>query len=183
MQIIKSTIIDILVVVLTWILFYRMSLWLFAYFEYNPRVYWVFLPAGIRMIAVFIFGWAGVLGLFIGAVITNEEELSGYVIYLSMISAISPMVAKRACNWWFKIPVTLQGLRGKQLLAFAVIGALTNALLSNLFFYFANETNSLKGIIPMFVGDLLGTLLIFYLVVKILQLIFLIHKKTTPPNL
>jgi hypothetical protein len=183
MQIIKSTIIDILVVVLTWILFYRMSLWLFAYFEYNPRVYWVFLPAGIRMIAVFIFGWAGVLGLFIGSVITNEAQISSYVIYLSTISAISPMVAKRACKWWFNIPVTLQGLTGKQLLAFAVIGALTNALLSNLYFYFATETNSLKGIIPMFVGDLLGTLIIFYLMLKILQLIFLIHKKITSPIL
>ena len=183
MKIIKSTIIDIFVVVLTWILFYRISLWLFDYFEYNSHVCWVFLPAGIRMIAVFIFGWTGVLGLLIGSVITNEEELSGYVIYLSTISAISPMLAKSACNWWFNIPVTLQGLRGKQLLAFAVIGALTNALLSNLFFYFANETNSLKGIIPMFVGDLLGTLFIFYLVIKILQLIFLLHKKISAPIL
>jgi hypothetical protein len=54
-KIIKATIIDVFIVVLTWIVFYQMSLWLFAYFEYNPRVYWVFLPAGIRMIAVFIF--------------------------------------------------------------------------------------------------------------------------------
>jgi hypothetical protein len=182
-KIIKATIIDVFIVVLTWIVFYQMSLWLFAYFEYNPRVYWVFLPAGIRMIAVFIFGWAGVLGLFIGSVITNEAQISSYVIYLSTISAISPMVAKRACKWWFNIPVTLQGLTGKQLLAFAVIGALTNALLSNLYFYFATETNSLKGIIPMFVGDLLGTLIIFYLMLKILQLIFLIHKKITSPIL
>ncbi len=180
MKIIKATIIDILVVVLTWILFYRMSLWLFAYFEYNPRVYWVFLPAGIRMIAVFIFGWAGVLGLFIGSIITNEVELSGYVIYLAAISAMSPMVAKRACKWWFNIPVTLQGLTGKQLLAFAVSGALSNALLSNLYFYFADRTNSLKGFFPMFVGDLLGTLIIFYLIAQILRLISLLHKKITP---
>jgi hypothetical protein len=174
-KIIKATIIDVLVVVLTWIVFYRMSLWLFAYFEYNPRVYWVFLPAGIRMIAVFIFGWAGVLGLFIGSIITNEVELSGYVIYLAAISAMSPMVAKRACKWWFNIPVTLQGLSSKQLLTFSITGALSNALLSNLYFYFATEANSLKGIIPMFVGDLLGTLIIFYLIAQILRLISLLH--------
>ena len=180
MKIIKATIIDILVVVLTWILFYRMSLWLFAYFEYNPRVYWVFLPAGIRMIAVFIFGWAGVLGLFIGSIITNEVELSGYVIYLAAISAMSPMVAKRACKWWFNIPVTLQGLSSKQLLTFSITGALSNALLSNLYFYFADRTNSLKGFFPMFVGDILGTLIIFYLIAQILRLISLLHKKITP---
>ena len=183
MKIIKSTIIDVFVVVLTWIVFYRMSLWLFAYFEYNPRVYWVFLPAGIRMIAVFIFGWAGVLGLFIGSIITNEVELSGYVIYLAAISAMSPMVAKRACKWWFNIPDTLQGLSSKQLLAFAITGALSNALLSNLYFYFTDRANSLKGFFPMFVGDMLGTIIIFYLIVKILQLIFLIHKKITAPIL
>jgi hypothetical protein len=181
MKIIKSTIIDILLVALAWILFYQFSLWLFAYFEYNPHVNWVFLPAGIRMLAVFIFGWAGVLGLFIGSIITNEVELSGYVIYLAAISAMSPMVAKRACKWWFNIPDTLQGLSSKQLLAFAITGALSNALLSNLYFYFTDRANSLKGIIPMFVGDLLGTLFIFYLVVKILQLIFLIHKKMISP--
>ena len=180
MKIIKSTIIDVFVVVLTWIVFYRMSLWLFAYFENNPRVYWVFLPAGIRMISVFIFGWAGVLGLFIGSVITNEAELSGYVIYLAVISAMSPMVAKRACKWWFNIPDTLQGLSSKQLLAFAITGALSNALLSNLYFYFTDRANSLKGFFPMFVGDMLGTLIIFYLIAQILRLISLLHKKITP---
>jgi hypothetical protein len=178
-KIIKATIIDVFIVVLTWIVFYQMSLWLFAYFEYNPRVYWVFLPAGIRMIAVFIFGWAGVLGLFIGSIITNEVELSGYVIYLAAISAMSPMVAKRACMWWFNIPDTLQGLSSKQLLAFAITGALSNALLSNLYFYFTDRANSLKGVFPMFVGDMLGTLIIFYLIAQILRLISLLHKKIT----
>jgi hypothetical protein len=182
-KIIKATIIDVFIVVLTWIVFYQMSLWLFAYFEYNPRVYWVFLPAGIRMIAVFIFGWAGVLGLFIGSIITNEVELSGYVIYLAAISAMSPMVAKRACMWRFNIPDTLQGLSSKQLLAFAITGALSNALLSNLYFYFTDRANSLKGVFPMFVGDMLGTLIIFYLIAQILRLISLLHKKITPPTL
>jgi hypothetical protein len=64
-----------------------------------------------------------------------------------------------------------------------VVGALTNSLLSNLYFYIMAETNSLKGFMPMFVGDLLGTLIIFYLMLKILQLIFLIHKKITSPIL
>ena len=180
MKIIKATIIDVFIVVLTWIVFYRMSLWLFAYFEYNPRVYWVFLPAGIRMIAVFIFGWAGVLGLFIGSVITNEAQMSSYVIYLAAISAMSPMLAKRACKWWFNIPDTLQGLSSKQLLAFAITGALSNALLSNLYFYFTDRANSLKGFFPMFVGDMLGTIIIFYLIAQILRLISLLHKKITP---
>ena len=167
-------------VVLAWVIFYRMSLWLFAYFEYNPRVYWVFLPAGIRMISVFIFGWAGVLGLFIGSVITNEAEMSSYVIYLAAISSLAPMVAKRTCKWWLNIPGTLQGLSGKQLLVFSVVGALANSLFSSLHFYVSGVSKGLNDFFPMFVGDLLGTLVIFYLIAKILQLISFIHKQITP---
>lgn len=167
---IKTICIQVAIVTLIWVIFYRLSLWLFSYFEYNPRVYWIFLPAGIRMISVFIFGWAGVLGLFIGSVITNEEEMSNYVIYLAMISSLAPMFAKRICKWWFNISSTLQGLTGKQLLVFSVVGALANALFSSLHFYVSSVSESFNDFAPMFVGDLLGTFIILYLVKGLLRL-------------
>jgi hypothetical protein len=167
---IKTICIQVAIVTLIWVIFYRLSLWLFSYFEYNPSVYWIFLPAGIRMISVFIFGWAGVLGLFIGSVITNEEEMSNYVIYLAMISSLAPMFAKRICKWLFNISSTLQGLTGKQLLVFSVVGALANALFSSLHFYVSSVSESFNDFAPMFVGDLLGTFIILYLVKGLLRL-------------
>lgn len=157
-------------------LFYRLSLWVFSYFQYNPRVYWIFLPAGIRMISVFIFGWAGVAGLFIGSAITNEEEMSSYVIYLAAISALSPMLVKRTCKWWFNIPSTLQGLTGKQLLVFSIAGAVANSLFSSLYFHLTDTIDTLKSFLPMFVGDLLGTVIIFYLSKAILRFAIAIYK-------
>ena len=177
---IKTLTIEVIAVTLTWVLFYHLSLWVFSYFEYNPRVYWIFLPAGIRMISVFIFGWAGVLGLFIGSVITNEADMCSYVVYLAAISALAPMVAKRTCKWWFNIPSTLQGLTGKQLLVFAITGAVANSLFSSLYFHFTDGMDTVKNFFPMFVGDLLGTLIILYLSKGLLRLSIALYKSPPP---
>lgn len=173
---IKTTLIEALAVALIWVFFYRFNLFVFAHFEFNPRVYWLFLPAGIRMMAVFIFGWKGVLGLFIGSVYTNEVETNAYVLGLSAISALSPMLALLLCRWFFNIASTLKGLKAKQLLAFTLMGGLANSLLSQLYFYATNTDKLLFGFVPMFVGDVLGTLLIFYMVAKLLEFLSAYHK-------
>ena len=177
---IKRLTIEVIAVALTWVLFYRLSLWVFSYFEYNPRVYWIFLPAGIRMISVFIFGWTGVLGLFLGSVITNDAQMSHNVVYLAAISSLSPMLAIRLCKWCYNIPSNLQGLKGKQLMGFALAGAFVNGLFSSLHFYYSGISQSLDSFLPMFVGDLLGTIIIFYLSKVLIKLAIKLYKP--PPH-
>ncbi len=132
------------------------------------------------MISVFIFGWAGVLGLFIGSIITNEVEMSSYVVYLAIISSLAPMFAKRTCQWCFNIPRTLEGLTGKQLLVFAIAGAVANSLFSSLYFHFTDGMDTLNSFFPMFVGDLLGTLIILYFSKGLLRLSIALYKP--PPR-
>ena len=180
-QVIKQQVIEVVAVTALWILFYKFNLWMFSYFEYNPHIYWIFLPAGIRMISVFIFGWTGVLGIFIGSIFTNEAEISNYVMYLAAISALAPMLAKRTCMWWFKTPVTLQGLTGKQLLIFALAGAFSNALFSNLYFHLYGLSDSLYSFLPMFIGDLAGTIIILYLSKGLLRLALTLYKRPQNP--
>jgi hypothetical protein len=178
---VKTLVIQVIAVALFWLLFYRLSLWVFSYFEYNPRTYWIFLPAGIRMISVLIFGWVGVLGLFIGAIITNEAEISSHVVNIAAISALAPMVAKRTCMWGFNIKATLQGLTSKQLLIFAFVGALSNALFSNLYFYLYGISESIYDFLPMFIGDLAGTIIILYLSKGLLTLALTLYKRPHKP--
>ena len=178
---IKTLVLEVVAVALIWVLFYRLSLWVFSYFEYSPRAFWIFLPAGIRIISVFIFGWVGVLGLFIGAIITNEAEISNYVVNLAAISALAPMVAKRICMWGFNIKATLQGLTGMQLLVFAFAGALSNALFSSLFFYIYGVSKNLDHLLPMFIGDLAGTIIILYLSKALLTLTLALHRRQRRP--
>lgn len=172
---VKTALMQSFAVGFIWLVFYQFSTWAFAYFEYNPRVSWVFLPAGIRMMAVFVFEWNGVLGLLVGSVITNENEIDESVIGLSFISALAPMLALTICRWAFDIPKSLIGLTGLQLLVFALTGAFANAFLSQIFLH-SNDAGLLaNNFLPMFVGDILGTLIIFYLIAKLLDYLFTKH--------
>lgn len=169
MLIIKQALTQTFIAALIWVFFYQFSTWLFAYFEYNPHVSWVFLPAGIRMLAVFVFGWNGVLGLFLGSIITNDHDIDMAVFEIAFISALAPMLALYICRWSFAIPNSLAGLTGMQLLVFALSGAFANAFLSQLYFHTNDSRLLVYDFIPMFVGDLLGTIIIFYTIAKLLQ--------------
>jgi len=131
--------------------------------KYNTNVYWIFLPAGIRMFSVFIFGWSGVAGLFLGHVLTNHAETSNQLLYLAVVSSLSPMLAKRICKWFFNIPASLEGLTGRQLLVFTLACAFADASLSSQHFYHIGTFKYDHDFAPLFAGDLLGTLIILYL--------------------
>lgn len=166
----RTALIHSVSVAMIWLFFYHFNAWAFAYFEHNPNVSWVFLPAGIRLLAVFVFGWSGVLGLFVGSIATNENDVDAYVIGLSSISALAPMLAVIICRWSLAIPKSLIGLTGLQLLVFAITGAMTNSFLSQLYFYTPNTSILLpQNFVPMFVGDILGTLIIFFIIAKLIQ--------------
>lgn len=114
------------------------------------------------MLAVLLFGWVGVLGLFIGAIITVDTEFGYYVFILSAISSLSPMLAMKLSKWALNIPPTLNGIKPSQLLIIAFASAIFNAIASNVHFHFSDMANSLHGVFPMFVGDFLGTIIILY---------------------
>jgi hypothetical protein len=63
-----------------------------------------------------------------------------------------------------QLPVDLAGLQQSQLLVFAVVGAIFNALPHNLFFFMTGMSDDAwSGVLPMFVGDLAGTLIVLYI--------------------
>ena len=173
---IKTFVIQVILVALVWVLFYQISLLLFSFLKYNTNVYWIFLPAGIRMFSVFIFGWFGVAGLFLGHVLTNHVETSNQLLYLAVVSSLSPMLAKRICKWFFNIPASLEGLTGRQLLVFTLACAFADASLSSQHFYHIGTFKYDHDFAPLFAGDLLGTLIILYLSKWLLGCVVKIYK-------
>ena len=59
-------------VAIAWTLLFKLNMWLFKSLEVNQFVSWVFLPAFIRILSVLLFGWAAVVGLIVGAIITSN---------------------------------------------------------------------------------------------------------------
>ena len=162
-------------VVLLWTGLFYVNEWLFSALSLNSVINWIFLPAAIRMLAVMALGWVGAVGLFIGALLTNDIMVHSSwedAIVIAGLSALGPMVAVRACTCLLRISDNLAGLRPSQLIIFSLAGVVCNVLPHNVYFFFSGHTPDIvSGMIPMLVGDLLGTLVILYLASLALKLI------------
>jgi hypothetical protein len=153
-------------VALAWVLLYWLNGLLFARLQYSDYINWIFLPAALRVLAVLLFGWRGALGLFFGAWITfdptmGHSDLS--ILVQTVLSALAPWVAVHWTARWLNISADLKGLNFRQLTLLCVAGAgLSAAAHTLLFSVQAEDVQLLWGFVPMFGGDLLGTVLVVY---------------------
>lgn len=166
----------VIAVALLWVLLFHLNHWALSAFSVTPFISWIFFPAALRMLAVMVCQWVGALGLFVGALITNQTAPSGEFadgLILALLSAIGPLVAVWFCTRLLSLPLTLAGLTARQLLVFAGVGALLNAVPHNIYFYVSGRTSHpFEGLAPMFFGDLLGTLVVLYVASFVLRLAF-----------
>lgn len=154
------------VVALLWVLLFGLNQWAFSVTEVSSLISWIFLPAALRMLAVMVCDWVGAVGLFVGAMLTNQTDLTGGLgdgLVLAFLSATGPMLAFWFCTRLLSLSRDLSGLTATQLLVFASTGALLNAVPHNIYFYLSGRmTSPVEGLVPMFVGDLVGTLIMLY---------------------
>ncbi|HUV99233.1 MAG TPA: hypothetical protein VMV88_03680 [Gallionella sp.] len=148
-----------------WLL-YQLNDWIFTNFEVSKSISWIFLPAAVRIIAVLLFDWEGVAGLLSGSIVMAfpwQGDASVNSCIVSVLSSISPMLAVTSGAYLMKTKVDLHGLGAKQLFVFALLGALFNSVLQNLYFQLSGTAKSwLTGLVPMFVGDFIGTMIVLY---------------------
>lgn len=124
----------------------------------------MFLPAGLRLVAVLLFGLYGVIGLFFGAMVTGlplglDTQTT---ITISLISAVNPYLAINTTKYCLKIDRLMTGLNAKHLLSISFFAALFNGLSHNLYFHTHIHETTLENCITMFAGDFLGSLILLY---------------------
>jgi hypothetical protein len=168
-----------------WVGLYKFNAIFFDSIGVSQFISWIFLPAAIRMISVMLLDWVGAAGLFAGAVITSQPLLNqnlSEAIVLSGLSALGPVVAVTFCTRWLRMPANLSGLGLRQLTLFGLIGALCNVIPHNIYFYMTDRMQSpLTGIFPMFVGDLLGTMIVLWVCALVLKFAFPKRSKLNQP--
>lgn len=158
----------VVVIAVLWVLLFQLNAWIFSGAFATTYVSWIFLPAALRMIAVMVGDWAGALGLFFGALITNFLAVDIDIItslILASLSALGPVCAVYLCTRWLHLPNNLLGLQRTHLLVFATAGAIFNVFPHNMYFYLSGLADSAwEGVLPMLVGDIVGTLFVLYAV-------------------
>jgi len=157
-----------IIVTMLWVLLYQFNQFVFSDLAYSPYITLIFLPAGLRLIAILLFDSAAVVGLFVGALITNAINQTfdlPTAIVISLISAVSAYISIILTKYIFNINDILHNLNARQLVILALISSTFNSVSHNIFFYyqFCLTSNILNSLLNMFVGDFLGCLIILYL--------------------
>lgn len=140
---------------------------LFQHLAYSPGVSWIFLPSGLRLLLVLMLAGPGAIGLMLGSLLaglSRSQELE-LALAAAFISGLSPWLARWVCLRTMHVKSDLNELSALRLLQMALVFAAISAVLHQaLYAGVGLSTNFLEGAAVMAIGDLLGTLVVLYLV-------------------
>lgn len=150
-----------------------LNAWLLDWMQFSPSIYWVFLPAGVRLAAVLLFDEAGAVGITLATLACERELWAGStfnIVALSVTSGLAPYIAYRVTQHFTGFARSLGGLTATSLLWCVTLYAVLNSILRNAVLYEAGTLPDLgQSLVAMFVGDLLGALICLYLLKWILS--------------
>ncbi len=141
---------------------------LFSSLDYTDHVNWIFLPSGMILGFVLVLEEIGALGIFMASLVinlqihTNETIWTGVV--TSLISAITPMIARQICTHWIGLDQDLRDLNYKKIIECSIIFALISSAIHQLWFHYEKlDATFIADLWAMFVGDVSGSLLVLFL--------------------
>ncbi len=145
------------------LLFYAND-WLTGFLEAAPGVNWIYLPAGLRLFLVLIFGLSGAVGIATAStLITLGRDLDDNIISIvgiGLISGFGPYLARLLVIRNLKINTDLSNLNAQMIAISVLVFALLSTGLHQLWFVLMGiPSGSLSNAIAMLIGDVLGALL------------------------
>ena len=150
-------------------LFYA-NAWLTAHMTYGLGVNWIYLPAGLRLFLTLVFGFPAAHGIAISSFITSyagefSQELAT-CIGIGLISGFAPYLARVFVMSNMNISPDLSNLSLPKLATCTLIYAALSAGLHQWWFAVRGlgEAGSLHHFFAMFLGDVLGTVLLVALI-------------------
>lgn len=145
---------------------FHLNMMLFNTLELHSGANWIFLPAGVRLLCTLLLGLEGAIGLLIASLIISIQIYGDMGLVTNLVSACisagAPYLAYRLAliNG---IPATLQKLNAAKLALLCLVYAFVSALLHSVWYTLRSvNTDMLTGFTAMFIGDLIGTLIILY---------------------
>ena len=133
----------------------------------SAHVSLIFLPSGVRLICVLLFGPWGALGIVLGGMLTSliapSEVFGPTLVGAWVISGLAPFLAREAGIRFLHIDRQLTSLSGMDLLKLSVVFAAFNAVMHQLWFSGQGLSGDfLSQTWSMAVGDWLGAALLLY---------------------
>lgn len=155
----------------------------FPRLDFITGVNWIYLPAGVRLLCTLLFGAAGAFGLLIASWLAcfyyffPDDVLRSFA--GGVIATISPYISYRFLANRYQLTSSLRQLTGRRLLYGVILYATVNSTLHHCWLFLVHDIHaSLKSFVVMFIGDLLGALIIIYVFKFIIYLTKLVRKST-----
>jgi len=149
-------------------LLFEVNTLLFGALTFSAGVSWIFLPSGLRLAFILIFGVSGALGIALASILTSllfffEGNWQTSVI-TGLISGGAPLLARKFCVDFLGLGADLKGLNGVDLIKMAAVFAIISPLLHQLWYLSQGlTTDFVRSTLVMAAGDLLGSLVVLYL--------------------
>jgi hypothetical protein len=142
--------------------------YLFSVLSYSAGTNWIFLPSGVRLFAILLFALWGALGVILGelGVVLSQTGVTsdpGTVVGAVCLSGLAPLLARQICIGFSQIDAEFRRMSPSVLLQVATIFAATSASLHQIWFVWRGISDDfVSGLLVMFIGDVLGTLIVLY---------------------
>ena len=164
---VQSTTLIVGLTALFYVALFLLNDYLFSSLDFSAGVTWVFLPNGVRLVAVLLFGKWGALGLVLGSLMLafHDARLTDPVTVgvAACISGLSPLLAREIYLGMTNLDVDLKALTAMGLVRLALVFSALNAALQQSWYAWRGVSdNALVSGLVMFSGDLLGAMLVLY---------------------
>jgi hypothetical protein len=143
--------------------------WLTDTLKYDLGVSWIYLPAGLRLFLILIFGLSGAIGIAAASFAISyfwafPADLVT-CIGIGLISGFAPLLAKWVVVSNIPINNDLSNLSLQKIIFCVVVYALMSAGFHQYWFVLRGlESGSLDHFLVMFVGDIAGSILLIALI-------------------
>jgi hypothetical protein len=143
--------------------------WVTEVMKYDLGVSWIYLPAGLRLLLILIFGVAGAIGIAAASFAISyfwafPADLVT-CIGIGLISGFAPLLAKWVIVSNTQINNDLSNLSMQKILLCIVIYALMSSGFHQYWFVLRDlESGSINHFLVMFAGDVVGSILLIALI-------------------
>jgi hypothetical protein len=139
---------------------------LFLQFEQSNGINWVFLPAGVRLLATLLFGFPGFFGLLLAGLYLNFHHFSFHdevrAVYGAVAGAGGPYLAYLFAKHWFDLGPRLGNLTAQRLLVTGVLCGIMSPVFHHAFIWVHAGIVDWTALTAMITGDVFGILIVVY---------------------
>lgn len=146
----------------------QINLQAFEFSVHHDLAHIIYFPAGIRLLAVLLFGWLGIFGILIGWIFCYFFALEKTLlecIFLGLISGLTAYASLLVWKFIYRVDHSLVEITARQLFALVLISSGISAFVRFIYIYAQDLSTSFVTIFSVgFIGDIFGTLILFYLI-------------------